>query len=81
MNFLKTSVQAEIDIRMISAAYIAFIGKSGKTCHYLHVSISPSLQHGQMRVEKPHQPWVICQLQETAHLQEIKAEKQGECEQ
>ena len=57
MNFLKTSVEAEIDIRMISATYIAFIGK------------------------KPHQPWVICQLQETAHLQEIKAEKQGECEQ
>ena len=50
-------------------------------CHYLRILISPSLQHGQMRVEKPHQPWVIFQLQETAYLQEIKAEKQGECEQ
>jgi len=50
-------------------------------CHYLRVSIPPSLQHGQMKVEGPHQPWVILQLQETAHLQEIKAGKQGECEQ
>ena len=30
MNFLKTSVQAEIDIRMISTTYIAFIGKKWK---------------------------------------------------
>src|ERR1700733_4648151 len=82
MNFLKTSVQAEIEIRTIGATYIALIGKKAeKTRHYLRVSISPSLQHGQTKVEEPHQPWVILQLQETAHLQEIKAGKQGECEQ
>jgi hypothetical protein len=28
-----------------------------------------------MKVEEPHKPWFILQLQETAHLQEIKAGK------
>jgi hypothetical protein len=46
----------------------------------LHISVSLSLQHGQTKVEEPHQPWFILQLQKTAYLQEIKAGKQGECE-
>jgi hypothetical protein len=82
MNILKTSVQAEIEIRTIEATYIALIGKKAeKTRHYICYPLPLGLQHGQMKVEEPHQPWFIFQLQETAHLQEIKAGKQGECEQ
>jgi hypothetical protein len=35
MNLLKTSAQAEIEIRVINATYIALIGKKQKKkCHY-----------------------------------------------
>ena len=37
MNLLKTSVQAEIEIRMIDATYIALIRKKAeKTCLYIY---------------------------------------------
>ena len=85
MNHLKTSVQAEIEIRMINATYIALIGKKAEKRVIIYtilcISVSLSLQHGQTKVEEPHQPWFILQLQETTYLQEIKAGKQGECEQ
>ena len=37
INVLKTSDQAEIEIRMIEATYIVLIGKKQekKTCHYM----------------------------------------------
>jgi hypothetical protein len=64
MNLLKTSVQAEIEIRMIDATYIALIGKKPKkhiiVYTLLHILVSQSLQHGQTKVEEPHQPqWFI----------------------
>ena len=36
MNILKTSAQAEIEIRIIEATYIVLIGKKQKQmCHYM----------------------------------------------
>ena len=41
MNFLKTSVQAEIEIRMINTTYIALIGKKRKKHVIIFASRSP----------------------------------------
>ena len=54
------------------------------TLFYLLPSTSQAslnLCHGQMQAKEPHYPWGILQLQKTPHLQEIKAQEQGECKQ
>jgi len=66
INLLKTSAQAEIEIRMIGATYIALIGKkwakpwAGHHTHViiytiLYILVSLRLQHGETKVEEPHQ--------------------------
>ena len=66
INILKTSVQAEIKIRMINATYIALIGEKQKKhviiYTILRVWVSLSLQHGKIKVEEPNQPLFILQL-------------------
>ena len=49
MNILKTSAQAEIEIRMIGATYIALIGKKWakpRAGHHTHVTIYYPLHLG-----------------------------------
>jgi hypothetical protein len=41
MNFLKTSVQAKIEIRMFGTTYIALIGKKQKKCVIIFTSQFP----------------------------------------
>ena len=66
MNILKTSAQAEIEIRMIDTTYIALIAEKRKKHVIIYtilcVWVSLSLQHGKIKVEEPNQPLFILQV-------------------
>ena len=81
-DLLNTSVQVEFQNSIIDTTYIHFNGTKAKKCIIISITLHISiLCHGKTHAKELHKPWCILQLQKTAYLQEIKAQKQGECEQ